>query len=293
MSAEDQFIAQLIATPPPISAPCPIGDDCCWWQPQGLTCLSVDSIVEDRHFTRADSPEAIGAKAAGAALSDLAAMGARPVGAVVALHIAPGWDAPALVAACRRHLAAYGCPLLGGDTTAASALALSVTVWGEASAGRLVHRHGGQAGDVLAVTGPLGGAPASGRHLRPRPLLEEGCWCAAQPAVHAMMDLSDGLASDAPRLAVASGLGCELEAAAIPLHPDIADDPEALRRACCDGEDFALLLAIDPAAWPELYRAWPFAPLHAVGRLITEPGAWWCVDGSRQALPWRGYEHRW
>ena len=293
MSAEDQLIAQLIAAPPPIPAPCPIGDDCCWWQPAGLSCLSVDSIIENRHFTRADPPTSIGAKAAGAALSDLAAMGARPVGAVLALHIAPGWDGGALVAACRRSLAAYGCPLLGGDTSAASELALSVTVWGEATAGRLVHRHGGCAGDILAVTGPLGGALESGRHLHPKPLLDEGLWCAGHSSVHAMMDISDGLASDAPRLASASGLGCELHAATIPLHPDIATASDAQRRACCDGEDFTLLLAIDPETWPKLRAEWPFAPLHPVGRLITDTGTWWCDDDGRHPLPWHGYEHRW
>ncbi|MFW5751049.1 MAG: thiamine-phosphate kinase [Planctomycetota bacterium] len=295
---ENELLARIAAREHRVAAPCPIGDDCCWWEPTGTTCLSVDSIVAGRHFTAADPPAAVGRKAAGAALSDLAAMGATPVGAVLALHVAPGWDALALAEACREELERHGCPLLGGDTTAAGELALSVSVWGEVTAGaRLLRRDGGCPGDLLVVSGRLGGAQASGRHLTPEPRLVLGSWLARQPGVHALMDLSDGLAADAPRLAAASGCGCLIDAARIPIHPDVPSGPLAarLRAACCDGEDFELLAAVDPQAWPALQRDRREADpqLQQVGELCHASGnrlRW--SDGTLEPLSWRGFAHQ-
>lgn len=271
-----------------------IGDDCCIWTPRGPTCLSVDAIVEDVHFRASDPPALVGRKAAGAALSDLAAMGARPVGAAVALSCPARWDALAvmegLLAECTRH----ECPLLGGDTTGGALLSLAVTVWGERAAARFVTRSGAHPGDLLVVTGPLGGSFASGRHLRPEPRFREGQWLADQPAVTAMMDLSDGLASDARTLAAASGCGCLLLPQEVPVHPDVPELSDTARAACCDGEDFELLVAVQAALWPTLQLAWPFErPLARVGWLIEQPGA---VMEDRQGrvvpLPWTGFEHR-
>ncbi|MEK7413406.1 MAG: AIR synthase related protein, partial [Planctomycetota bacterium] len=152
-----------------------IGDDCCIWTPRGETCLSVDAIAENHHFRRGDDPRAVGRKAAAAAISDLAAMGARPVGAVVAISCSAHWDAAAVMDGLASELERLHCPLLGGDTTAADSLVVSVTVWGEAvsgtqgTPGRLVRRSGGRTGDLLVVTGSFGGSLASGRHLRPEP----------------------------------------------------------------------------------------------------------------------------
>jgi thiamine-monophosphate kinase len=275
-----------------------IGDDCCAWTPAGRTCLSTDTIVEGRHFRAADAPALIGRKAAGAALSDLAAMGARPVGAVVALTCPARWDGLAVMEGLIAELARHRCPLLGGDTTGGNDLVITVTVWGEAVAnahgpGRLLTRSGGRPGDLLVVTGPLGGSLASGRHLRPEPKLAEGQWLAASPYIHALMDLSDGLAADAPKLAQASGYGCLLLPAQVPVHADVPVMSDLPRAACCDGEDYELLAAVPAEHWPVLQLAWPFEPgLATVGWLIEQPGAF-REDHLGRVVPleWRGYEH--
>lgn len=275
-----------------------IGDDCCVWTPGGRTCLSTDTIVEGRHFRATDPPALIGRKAAGAAISDLAAMGAKPVGATVALTCPTRWDGLAvmdgLITECERH----ACPILGGDTTGGEELVITVTVWGEAVANphgltRLVTRSGASPGDLLVVTGPLGGSLASGRHLRPEPRLAEGQWFAGSPYVHAMMDLSDGLAADAPKLAAASGCGCLLLPNQVPVHDDVpvmSDQPKA---ACCDGEDFELLVAVAAEHWPTLQLAWPFPRrLATVGWLVDQPGAFREDQHGRVVpLTWTGFEH--
>lgn len=275
-----------------------IGDDCCVWTPTGQTCLSVDTIVEGRHFLPTDDPALIGRKAAGAALSDLAAMGARPVGGVVALTCPARWNGLVVMEGLIAEFARHQCPLLGGDTTGGEQLVISVTVWGEAVAGahgqgRLLRRSGATPGDLLVVTGPLGGSLASGRHLRPEPRFAEGQWLAASPYVRAMMDLSDGLAADAPKLAEASGCGCLLLPAQVPVHDDVPVMSDRERAACCDGEDFELLAAIAPEHWPTLQLAWPFPrPLCNVGWLIDRPGAFIeSHQGRVVPLPWAGYEH--
>ncbi len=275
-----------------------IGDDCCVWIPGGRTCLSTDTIVEGRHFRATDAPALIGRKAAGAAISDLAAMGAKPVGATVALTCPTRWDGLAVMegvlAECERH----ACPVLGGDTTGGEELVITVTVWGEAGANdhgltRLVTRSGATPGDLLVVTGPLGGSLVSGRHLRPEPRLAEGQWFAASPYVHAMMDLSDGLAADAPKLAAASGCGCLLLPNQVPVHDDVPVMSDQAKAACCDGEDFELLVAVAAEHWPALQLAWPFPRrLTTVGWLIDQPGAFREDQHGRVVpLTWTGFEH--
>ena len=272
-----------------------IGDDCCEWTPGGRTCLSVDALVEGVHFLPTDDPALIGRKAAGAALSDLAAAGAKPVGAVVALSVPSRWNGLAVMEGLIAELTRHGCPLLGGDTTGAQQLTISVTVWGEAVGGhRLLHRSGAQPGDLLVVTGPLGGSFASGRHLRPEPRFAEGQWFAASPYVHACMDLTDGLASDAPKLAEASGASCLLLPNQVPVHPDAERLVDATRAACCDGEDFELLTAVSAEQWMNVQLAWPFERrLALVGWLTPEPEhTMEDAYGKRVPLTMRGYEHQ-
>lgn len=290
---ENELVAALRARVRDPAGVLGIGSDCCAWTPGGRTCLSVDAVVEGVHFRSDEEPGLVGRKAAAAALSDLAAAGARPKGAVVALSCPPRWDGLALMEGLLAELGRHDCPLLGGDTTSAERLTLSVTCWGEAAGRRLLDRFGGGVGDLLVVTGPLGGSLASGRHLRPEPRLAEGAWLAESPYVHACMDLSDGLASDAPRLAAASRCGCVLLPGEVPVHPDVPVLSDTVRAACCDGEDFELLAAVAAPHWPALQLAWPFQrPLHRVGWLVEQSGAW-CEDarGRLAPLPYRGYEH--
>lgn len=270
-----------------------IGDDCCVWTPTGPTCLSVDAIAEGRHFLADTDPALVGRKAAAAAISDLAAMGATPRGAVVALTCPARWNGLAVMEGLIAELERHACPLLGGDTTGGEQLVVSVTVWGEAANGRLLRRSGGRAGDLLVVTGPLGGSLRSGRHLRPEPRLAEGAWFAGHPAVHALMDLSDGLAADAPKLAEASGCGCLLLPAQVPIHPDVPEPGDTITAAMSDGEDYELLAAIAPEQWPHVQLAWPFArPLSVVGWLLPEREMR-MEDrfGRTVPLAFKGFEH--
>ncbi len=290
---ENELIAHVRARVSDPTGMIGIGDDCCVWQPRGPTCLSVDAIIEGRHFLPTDDPTLIGRKAAAAALSDLAAMGARPVGAVVALCCPARWPADAIMDGLSAELMRHECPLLGGDTTGADQLSIAVTVWGERASNRFVYRSGGGVGDLLVVTGPLGGSFASGRHLRPEPRFAEGQWLADREYVHAMMDLTDGLGADAPKLAVASGCGCILLPEDVPVHDDVPPISDTSRAVMCDGEDFELLFAVAADRWPELAIAWPFPqPLARVGWLIEQPGAW--IEDRMQRLvplPWSGFEH--
>jgi thiamine-monophosphate kinase len=301
---EADLIRHVAAQAASSAAPLPagwlgIGDDCCQWTPGGPTVLSTDAIVEGRHFLPGTDPALVGRKAAAAALSDLAAMGARPVGAAVALCCPAGWNGAAIMDGLTVELTRHGCPLMGGDTTGADQLAITVTVWGEATPmadgkpGRLLRRSTATPGDLLVVTGPLGGSFASGRHLRPEPRFAEGAWLAHSPYAHAMMDLSDGLAADAPKLAEASGCGVLLIPDKIPVHDDVPSMADGVRAACCDGEDYELLAAVAAEHWPNLQLAWPFDhPLIQVGWLLPQRGAF-IEAGSRMVpLPWTGFEHR-
>ena len=290
-----RHLAARVATPPGMLG---IGDDCCAWTPTGRTCLSVDQIVEGVHFSPDTPPESVGRKAAAAAVSDLAAAGAKPVGAVVALGLPARWDGTAVMEGLIAELERLGCPLLGGDTTGAQQLTLAVTVWGEVvptahGPGRLLTRRGAQVGDLLVITGPVGGSFASGRHLRPEPRLEEGRWFAQCPYITAAMDLSDGLAADAPKLAEASGWGCLLLPGQVPIHDDVPAMADGVKAAMQDGEDFELLVAVAPEHWPALQLAWPFSrPLYVVGWLTPEKEhSMEDSAGRRVPLTFHGYEH--
>lgn len=291
---ENELIAALrhrVSDPPGVVG---IGDDCCIWTPNGPTCLSTDTVVEGRHFRRSDDDATVGGKAAGAALSDLAAMGALPRGAVVALSCPSHRDGEAVMRGCLDVLTHHACPLLGGDTTACDQLVITVTVWGEAAHGRFLRRDGGQAGDILAVTGPLGGSLASGRHLHPVPRIEEGAWLAGHPAVRAAMDLSDGLGADVRRLAAASSCGALLLPAQVPVHDDVEVLSDTTSSAFDDGEDYELLVAIAPEQWPHVQLAWPFERKLCVVGWLTDGRDIMMEDSQGRVvpMPYRGFEHR-
>lgn len=253
------------------------GDDAAVTVPGGATATSVDALVDGVHFRRGEAgPEAIGRKALATALSDLAAMGAEAGEAYVALGAPADIDEPELLALLDGMLslaAETGTTLAGGDLTRAPALTLAVTVVGHApTPERLVGRGGARAGDLLVLTGELGGAAAGrlllddpalaaavpgaiaaalrARQLDPRPRLDSGRALAAAGA-RAMIDLSDGLAADAGHVAAASGVGLTIEAGSLPLAAGVAEAAAAagldpLRLAASGGEDYELLAALPP-----------------------------------------------
>jgi len=222
------------------------GDDAAWL-PDG-TIVCIDTVVEGVHFAPGTDADAVARKALGACLSDVCAMGATAEAVFVAAQLSPGCDGPGLARGLNRWARHFGVILAGGDTVAthSGALALSVTATGRLPPGTEPwRRSGAEVGDHLVVTGALGGAPA-GRHLSVTPRADVVSELRSHGApVHAAMDLSDGLAVDLPRLLKASGVGAQIDASALPIHPDVPQDAERILAALTDGEDFELLLALD------------------------------------------------
>ncbi len=211
-----------------------IGDDAAVLE--GGLVVSTDMLIEGVHFDRDRLDDrAIGARAAGANLSDLAAMGAIPLCLVAAFGLPEGFAGTRQLAA---GLASYGVPVAGGDLSRAPVLTLSVTAVGRAQ--QPVLRSGGRPGDRLVVTGRLGAQAASGYTLPVIPRLAEGLELAA--IAGAMIDVSDGIAGDVRRLAAACGCGAKVWLERLPVAPGAT-----VEQAAAGGEDFELLAAVGPS----------------------------------------------
>jgi thiamine-monophosphate kinase len=319
------------ASPGPRKIVLGIGDDAAAWQPSRshLSVITTDALVDGVHFRSAamDAGD-IGHRAMAANLSDIAAMGARPVLATIALGVTPD-TSETWLRACYTAMAAlahaHGARIVGGDITASPVVSLAITVVGEVSRTRMKTRAGGRPGDVLAVTGPLGASRAGLELLRrggvvgegdderalgsderraaerafarPTPRMREGRFLAASSYVHAMMDSSDGLSTDVARLARASGCGATLDE--VPIHlaafavaEAVGDDPA--RYALDGGEDFELIIAVAPRAFEHLARKFALAfgaSLVPIGRLDAELGVRTAGDGITRELVAAGFDH--
>jgi thiamine-monophosphate kinase len=247
-----------------------IGDDCAVLRVAGRDLLfKTDIVVQGAHFHDRTPPRLIGRKALARALSDIAAMGGTPLAAVITLGL-PVAESPRRLAAIYRGLEAaaraHGVALVGGETTRATQLFLNVALLGEARDGPPVLRSGARAGDLIYVTGRLGGTQAR-HHLTFTPRLAEGRWLAHHRVATAMMDLSDGLGADLPRLGQASALGYAIDRGAIPCRRGVT-----IEAALHDGEDYELLFTVAPARAAWLKKKWPFAtPLHCMGIMRKGP----------------------
>ena len=250
-----------------------IGDDCAVVRGPAkgrLLLLKTDCVVEGRHFLPSHPTSAVGWKAACRAVSDIASCGGLPTSALVTCVIRQeqsGRWFDALYRGIEKAGREFGFSVVGGELARTDGPAvISVAMTGDVEPGMLVRRGGGRPGDFLYVTGALGGSLKSGRHLRFKPRLHEARWLAEKFHVRAMMDLSDGLAADLPRLARASSAGYFVESAAVPRSKG-----STLAQALADGEDFELLFAVAPSDAAKLKRAWvrrwPRLRLSHIGRL--------------------------
>ncbi len=283
---EDELIRRLVRLVPrparPEEGP---GDDCAVVDAGSgnLQLLKTDALVENIHFLPDTPPRKIGWKAIARVISDFAAMGGRPDRFLVTIAIGADRSVSWVEGIYRgmgECMRVHGGLLAGGETSRVpdgSAAVISVAATGRVARRHLVLRSGGAPGDVLMVTGRLGGSLA-GRHLTFAPRVEQAAWLVANAKPSAMMDLSDGLAKDLPRLAAASGCGFVLEPDVIPRTRKCT-----VRQALCDGEDFELLLAVRARKAPKLLAGWnaefPDLPLSVIGRLVEE-GAGMSLQGG-------------
>ncbi len=248
--------------------------------------LKCDCVVEGVHFTRNARPAAVGWKAMMRPLSDFAAVSALPRYALVTLMVTRSTSCrwvDEVYAGLKRAGGRFGVGIVGGETSRTPGPpSLSVSVIGFVERSRWTGRDGGKAGDDLFVTGHLGGS-LGGRHLTFLPRIAESRWLTANFRVHAMMDLSDGLGADLPRLAKASGLGFEVDESSLPRHAGCT-----VQHAINDGEDYELLFAVAPQEGARLQRAWrkrfPKVKLTRIGRLTRK-------SKSKNPKSFRGYVH--
>jgi thiamine-monophosphate kinase len=288
-----------------------IGDDAAVLRPPAreLLATTVDAVVEGVHFTASTPAEAVGWKALAVNLSDLAAMGARPLWALVALAC-PRATQPARLAGIGAGLAAcarrHGIAVVGGNVTAAADLSLTVTVVGAVQQRRILARAGARAGDVILVSGTLGdaalglspNAPAAcrARQERPTPRLRLGRALAG--IASAGLDVSDGLVQDLGHVCQASGVGASIRLAELPLSPAFLRAtqarPDRFDLALAGGEDYELCVTVPVARLPEALQAARGArtPLSVVGSIVEGRGVQVArPNGGLYRLGRAGHDH--
>jgi thiamine-monophosphate kinase len=217
-------------------------------------------------------------------------MGARPILATVALGLPidnAAADALALYRGIAEIATVHGCAIAGGDLTRAPLITIAITVVGEVRVSNLKTRAGARPSDVIAVTGPLGAARVSGYTAVPNPRIAEGRWLAASRSVHAMMDLSDGLSTDLPRMCARSKCGALVER--VPVAAG-ADESGALG----GGEDYELLAAISARAFTYLAERFQKRfgrELERVGTFREGAGVFRKTDRGEQPIAPAGWDH--
>ncbi len=291
-----------------------IGDDCATL-PIGrgeVLCYTTDLMVEGIHFLRSKmSPEEVAHKALHVNLSDVASMGIRPVATLLSVALPRetmegDWAERFMqgyIAASKRADVA----LVGGDTTASERdITISVTAIGRGEKQHLKRRRDARVGDIICVTAPLGASAlglrdlmagachteAARRHKLPEAELEAGPWLGAREAVHAMMDISDGIASDLRHILEASHTDGEVWLDKLPRFEGASEED-----ALCGGEEYRLLLTIDNALFERVaadFEAHFRRPLYPIGRITRQsaiPTPTWCRNGEPTREDWQGFRH--
>ena len=281
--------------------PIGIGDDAALLAPMPgeVVIVTTDRLLDGRHVLVGQAaPELIGRKALAVNLSDIAAMGGRPIAAFIswALPRHGGRDlAQSLFAGMLTLAEEFHVAIAGGDTNSwDGSLVINVTLVGETVGGRRILRSGAKPGDSIFVTGPVGGS-LGGRHLTFTPRVRESLDLVQRVQVSAMLDLSDGIASDLRHILTQSGVGATLEARSIPIHPDVdrtLPHSEQLHRALADGEDFELLFTLSPSEEQRLLAHPPtgWTPIR-IGTIDQEPGCRIITQSGIEPLIRGGWEH--
>jgi len=304
-----------------------VGDDCAVLDlgaPDKLILFKTDAVVEGVHFTKDTPPEKIGRKALARCLSDIAAMVGTPIAALVTLGLPavpkrsegrPEQFDPEFIAKIYHGLNAlakqHGVAIVGGETTTnPGGIFISIALLGTVARGKQVLRSGAKAGDAIFVTGELGGSLA-GKHLEFDPRIEEAHWLAEHFDIHAMIDLSDGLAGDLRHVLEPSGVGAELLKSAIPisraaklggarllasrLAGTLAPPKTPLAAALTDGEDFELLFTVAGKDAVKLLDSWkehfPKLKLSCIGKIVAGGGILIRDKTGAHKLTAHGYVH--
>ncbi len=275
------------------------------------TLLTCDWFLEGTHFLRDRHPaDAVGWKCLARATSDIVAMGGAPRCFLLSLALPGSHCGPWLrgfFEGLQRAAAAFACNLAGGDTTRRDEILISVTVVGEVPSGKAIRRSGARAGDQVFVSGTLGEAElglrmmqkhrgfaqpknaALKKHLYPEPPLALGQWLLRNKLASAMMDLSDGLSSDLPRLARASGVGAKIVAAQLPI-PRLADRAEGISLALHGGDDYELLFSVRPAVARRLPETYLGRALTRIGEITARKKIVVEMAGTVKPLPPGGWD---
>ena len=284
------------------------GDDCAVLDigvPGRYVLFKTDAVVEGVHFTNETAPEKVGHKALGRCLSDVAAMGGTATAALITLALRPNFDVSfvdRIYAGINDLAKRYGVAIVGGETTTnPEHLLISVALLGTVDRAHCIQRAGARAGDAIFVTGQLGGSFA-GKHLDFEPRLHEGQWLATHIDIHAMIDISDGLAGDLRHILRASGSGAELLSDSIPISREAklkarneSSAKPPLLAALTDGEDFELLFTVASSEAVTVLDAWkkqfPELPLTCIGRITEGHGLKLRDKNGLREIALHGYEH--
>jgi thiamine-monophosphate kinase len=284
------------------------GDDCAVLDlgvPDKLILFKTDAVVEGIHFTQETPPEKIGRKALARCLSDIAAMAGTPTAVLVTMALPKNFETglvEKIYAGLNSVAEKFGVAICGGETTTnPERMLISISLLGTVARGKQILRSGAKVGDAVFVTGELGGSLA-GKHLDFEPRIAEANWLAEHFSIHAMMDLSDGLAGDLRHILHASKVGAEILKSALPVsraaklraREGEAAKPAALA-ALTDGEDFELLFTIASKDAVKLVDAWrkkfPGVKLSCVGKITAGEGILLRDKLSAQKLSAHGYVH--
>ncbi|WP_437194334.1 thiamine-phosphate kinase [Planctomicrobium sp. SH527] len=278
-----------------------IGDDAAILAASSFeSVVTKDVIMSGVHFTPDMPLHLVGRKALAVNISDIAAMGARPIAAFIGIVLPKTFtraDAEALYAGLQSLAAEWNIAIAGGDTNSWDGpLVISVTLIGHVEAGTAIRRDGAKPGDWIFVTGPLGGSLPSGRHLNFTPRVKEARSLKSAVSLHAMLDLSDGLGSDLFHILDRSNVGAKIFGDSIPIHSEVDQTlpfADRLNHAISDGEDFELLFTLSADEGKQLLQSPPEGvSVFHIGEITAQPDAVLIVNEKEHFLTRTGWAHQ-